>query len=395
MVAFARQYDLAGNMTSDRTLKYTYDAWNRQTAVNQADDTPVETYIYDGVNRRIRKNYLGGTGVIGQPEYYYNHQWQLLEERGVFFDGATLDTTQYIWSQRYIDSPVVRFYEDTGNSQYNNIIYYTGDANHNVTALVNTSGAVVERYYYDPYGKATICNASWVALHHTGWEPLGNDIRDGSWSAYGNNILYCGYFYDGETEHDGSVLIGTSGNYLARNRYYSTIMAAWFVRDPIQADINLYRYVHNNPLILTDPLGLAECDCPPTKKECDAEKKILNSTLDKQIAFATDGKNNTVADYERAFATLTTEGGYIQSPLFKEKPCWFQKALLDYEKSWYYGIKGGVVLASGYMDLSICAALGIHPYGLDTGGGDLWAITEAVRTKELLGIVKDKCKDVK
>ena len=24
-------YDLAGNMTSDGTLKYTYDAWNRQT----------------------------------------------------------------------------------------------------------------------------------------------------------------------------------------------------------------------------------------------------------------------------------------------------------------------------------------------------------------------------
>ena len=32
-------------------------------------------------------------------------------------------------------------------------LYYLTDANMNVTALVNTSGQVVERYEYDPCGR--------------------------------------------------------------------------------------------------------------------------------------------------------------------------------------------------------------------------------------------------
>lgn len=32
--------------------------------------------------------------------------------------------------------------------------YAAQDANHNVTALIDTGTAVVERYEYDPYGKA-------------------------------------------------------------------------------------------------------------------------------------------------------------------------------------------------------------------------------------------------
>ena len=35
-------------------------------------------------------------------------------------------------------------------------LYYCQDANWNVTALVSAAGAVVERYMYDPCGKATV-----------------------------------------------------------------------------------------------------------------------------------------------------------------------------------------------------------------------------------------------
>jgi RHS repeat-associated protein len=73
-------------------------------------------------------------------------------------------------------------------------VYFCNDANTcspaagrrvNVTALVNTSGSVVERYYYDPYGKVTICNSSWGGI---AWP-----------NSKKNEILYCGYRYDWET----------------------------------------------------------------------------------------------------------------------------------------------------------------------------------------------------
>ncbi len=35
------------------------------------------------------------------------------------------------------------------------------DANYNVTSLFDNSGNVVERYVYDPYGRATVLDANW------------------------------------------------------------------------------------------------------------------------------------------------------------------------------------------------------------------------------------------
>ena len=39
-------------------------------------------------------------------------------------------------------------------------LYAQQDANYDTTALVNTSGTVVERYTYSPYGVVTVLDAS-------------------------------------------------------------------------------------------------------------------------------------------------------------------------------------------------------------------------------------------
>ncbi|NUQ61480.1 MAG: RHS repeat-associated core domain-containing protein [Pirellulales bacterium] len=64
--------------------------------------------------------------------------------------------------------------------------------------------------------------------------------------------LYCGHFFDGET-----------GNFIARHRYYSIALATWLSRDPVEADQNLYRYCGDNPLLHTDPSGLAVVQLAP------------------------------------------------------------------------------------------------------------------------------------
>ena len=69
------------------------------------------------------------------------------------------------------------------------------DAGDNVTALVSTSGTVVERFMYDPYGAATVLDASWGA-------------RSGS--AYDWTVLWQGQHWD-----------NVSGLYMMRDGGYS------------------------------------------------------------------------------------------------------------------------------------------------------------------------------
>ena len=48
-----------------------------------------------------------------------------------------------------------------GNGTLNERLYVQQDANGNVTALVNTSGNVVERYIYNPFGSVTVLTPAW------------------------------------------------------------------------------------------------------------------------------------------------------------------------------------------------------------------------------------------
>ncbi len=223
-------YDAAGNMISGPSaddpgvqVHYKYDAWNRLTAVYEDDQGEagdlIAAYSYDGQNHRVTKTLADET----VTDYYYNTQWQLLEERTLTSDPDPLTSIdQYVWSQRYIDAPVVRFHDANGDGDVadegDTTLYYTTDANHNVTALVDPSGNVVERHVYDAYGKTTVCYGNDGA--GTEWSQRTNNI-----SAYANQVRYAGYIFDAET-----------GNALARNRYYSVTLATWINRDPIAAD---------------------------------------------------------------------------------------------------------------------------------------------------------------
>jgi len=107
----------------------------------------------------------------------------------------------------------------------------------NVTALVDTSGTVLERVVYDPYGNPTFYDGSWTSPSDT--------------SSYDNVVLYCGYRWDGET-----------GLYHVRHRVYHATLGRWNQRDPAgYADsANFYAYVMTSPLSNADPTGLGLWD---------------------------------------------------------------------------------------------------------------------------------------
>jgi RHS repeat-associated protein len=176
---------------------------------------------------------LGGWNAVQNAavDAYYNNAWQTLEIRK---DGLETSDAykQYVWSQRFIDAPVLRDRDTTGNGTLNERLYYATDANMNVTALIDTAGAVQERASYDPYGKTYIWDANWNTRAS---------------SSYDNGHLYAGYRHDTE-----------SGLYHVRFRAYHPTLGRWVQRDPrgYVDGMSLYEYVMSNPLRYSDPMGV-------------------------------------------------------------------------------------------------------------------------------------------
>ena len=179
-------YDSNGNMTGNETgLVFVFDAWNHLVKVKNSGGTTLETFAYDGLGRRVTSN--DGTTTT---DLYYSSQQQVLEE----MQGGSA-TARYVWSPVYVNALVLRDRATGSPGTLDERLWAQQDANYNVTALVDGTGAVVERYVYDPYGAVTIYSASYT-------------LR--SSSSYAMSILFQGMRYD-----------ATSGFYEADERWYS------------------------------------------------------------------------------------------------------------------------------------------------------------------------------
>jgi RHS repeat-associated protein len=154
-------------------------------------------------------------------------------------------TNRYVWSPVYVDALVLRDRDADGNpaNGLEERLWAQQDANYNVTALVDGTGAVVERYAYDPFGSVTVYDGSYT-------------VRTGG-SSYAWVYLHQGLRWDAAaTLYDNF------------NRWYSPSLGRFTSLDPIRfsgEDVNLYRSVGNDPISRVDPSGLAgPSTTPPT-----------------------------------------------------------------------------------------------------------------------------------
>ena len=203
-------YDNAGNMTTMPDVKHPswlrslkYDAWNRLVEIRASNGNRINSFDYDGLNRRImRKKYSTNTdSLLETRHFYYNQQWQVIEER---LGTSTSANKQFVYHPNYVDAIAMRR-DASGNDHY-----YLQDANFNVTAVTDDTGAVVERYAYTPYGEVTVLDDNFSA------------DSDGK-SDISNEHLYTGRRRDPET-----------GLQLNRNRFYASGLGRWVNRDPIE-----------------------------------------------------------------------------------------------------------------------------------------------------------------
>jgi RHS repeat-associated protein len=222
-------FDSNGNTTTDQIGNtYTYDAWNRLITVKNSSGSTLASYVYDARGWRVSETHSTTT-----TDVYFDQQWQAIEERQ-----ASAIINQYVWSQAYVDGLVLRDDNSTGGnlgisgSGLGRRMYAQQDANWNITAFIDTSGNIQERFVYDPYGNAQ-------ALNEAGTSTVSDSFN---WSYL----------------HQGGRLDPATGLYIFRNRDYSLVLGRWMQQDPkVYVDgLSLYQDEVDSPTNATDPSGL-------------------------------------------------------------------------------------------------------------------------------------------
>jgi len=192
-------YDSRGNLTADGRANFSFDASNRLVASSNG-----VTLDYDPIGRmsRVTRNaatsfLYDGVNLIGE------------------YDGAG-GMRRYVPGAA-LDEPVV-WYEGSGLGDKRWLLQ---DRLSSVVGVTDAGGAGVAKQSYGPFG-----------------EPGPGDV--------------------GRFQYTGQLWIPEVGLNLHRARFYSPNLARFVQSDPTLYDdgLNLYAYVHNDPINFWDPSGL-------------------------------------------------------------------------------------------------------------------------------------------
>jgi RHS repeat-associated protein len=195
-------YDLNGNLTSDGTHTYVWNARDQLVSINGPGLNA--SFLYDAEGRRITKTINSTTTSL-----LYDGDDVVQEKLG-----TAVSANMLIGG---IDEVFARSEVSGGWSLIT-------DALGSTIALTDTAGTVQTQYTFEAFGKTTASGAS-----------------------NGNPSQYSG------REHD------ETGLYYYRARYYSPSLHRFIAEDPQQfeaGDVNLYAYVGNDPVNFNDPFGL-------------------------------------------------------------------------------------------------------------------------------------------
>jgi RHS repeat-associated protein len=217
-------YSAAGEMTRDETGQTLgYDAWGGLVAVDPDPTATGDeiTYAYDATGRRVTQD--------GRQLVYDGGQ--VIEER----DAVTGSTVaQYVWSPVYVDAMVLRDRDSDGDGTLDERVYALHDANYDVTALVDASGVVIERYAYDAYGERT--------------------VLDGDLTADADDESDVGFVHG----HQGGRHDLAAGLVSFDHRDFDTSLGRWTRQDPagFVDGLNTYHGYRGGPVSGVDPTGL-------------------------------------------------------------------------------------------------------------------------------------------
>jgi RHS repeat-associated protein len=212
-------YDENGNMTSDGTNTYAWDAENRLVQITYPGSGQTSTFSYDALGRNVK----------------------------IVEAGTTTGTKQFVWcAQRKAEARdgagnVTAAYFSRGQTLAGTSYFYTKDHLGSIREMTDWSGTVggsihaYVQYSYEPFGRQSTVQAN------------GNVVSDIGFAQM--------YFHQ------------RSNLNLTWFRGYSPSIGRWITRDPLGETLNLtpnlYGYAVNAPSMLTDALGLVPGRCIP------------------------------------------------------------------------------------------------------------------------------------
>jgi RHS repeat-associated protein len=212
-------YDKAGNLIAETntsthsTTTYTYDYDNRLTEVTTGG-TVVATYTYDALGQRI------GTDDNG------TQTWTVYDGTNPYadFNGSGTLEVRYQYGPGVVDGAVVDELLARTSASGTSAWYLT-DKLGSVRDIVSSAGSELDHIVYDSFGNiVTETNA-----------------------ADGDRFKFAGMQYD-----------ATTGQYYDQARWYGPGTGLFDSEDPTGfggGDVNLFRYVGNDPTDATDPTG--------------------------------------------------------------------------------------------------------------------------------------------
>jgi RHS repeat-associated protein len=214
-------YDLNGNLTSDRTNTYTWDARDRLISISGPGVSA--TFQYDAVGRRSSKNINGLT-----TSFLYDGV-NIVQEQSAQLGNANL-----------LNGGIDEFFSRSDSSgTWSPLVDGLGSS----LALTDSSGATQAEYTYSAFGASANTGAS-----------------------TNNSSQYTG------REND------STGLQYSRARYYSPTLQRFISEDPLglAGGGNLYAYVGNSPMNFSDPSGLQDGPINYMRDPFSADHWILN-----------------------------------------------------------------------------------------------------------------------
>ena len=232
-------YDLAGNLVQEQlpsaTNQFTYNALNQLLSASPGGP-PIALYEWDAA-QRLTSATNGGQAA----QFSYDGLGRRVEIREQA-SGTEATNKLYVWSSNQIQEErdqfgavIKRFFPqgftlETGTNSGS--YFYTQDHLGSVREVVDAAGNLRARYAYLPYGVRS---------------RIAGDLE--------SDFAFTGHLYE-----------SAAGLYLTKYRAYDPQVGRWLSRDPAADEEtapgpNLYAYVRNNPVGLTDPLGLLSHKC--------------------------------------------------------------------------------------------------------------------------------------